>query len=85
MKTTMKLSSTEYIVGTKIDLNTITAPEAPQFVYNGLMRIRTIMKLEARMIAYDALHGTHYRKLRHAVVARDRNAAFEKSIGLVRG
>lgn len=81
----MKTTTTEYLPGTKIDLNAVTAPSAPQLVYNGITRIRMIMKLEARMIAYDALHRTKYRKLYHTVQARDRNLAFEKSIGIIRG
>lgn len=42
------------------------------------------VKLQARMFVYDALHGTHYRKLRNRLVREQQNQLFEKSIGLVR-
>lgn len=78
-------TTTEYEIGTKINLTEQGSDNATtQLVYGGLKRAQLRMKLEARMLAYDALHRTQYRKLYHAVLARDRNAAFEKKIGLVR-
>lgn len=82
----MKTIKTEYEIGSKIDLSEQgSANGTTQLVYGGLVRIRMRMKLEAKMLAYDALHRTEYRKLYHAIEARDRNAAFEKKIGIVRG
>jgi acyl transferase domain-containing protein len=68
------------MVGTKIDLTASATVEA-----DTITKLKSTLKLEARMIAYDMIHRTSYRKLRLAVVARDRNLAFEKSIGIVRG
>lgn len=41
------------------------------------------IKLEARMIAFDKLHGTNYRQIRHELIEQKRRAAFEASIGLI--
>lgn len=45
--------------------------------------VRSI-KLEARMLVFDALHGTSYRSIRHALIAEQKRREFEQSIGLIR-
>ncbi len=39
--------------------------------------------LQARMATFDALHGTHYRKIRNELAEQQRRERFERSIGLV--
>lgn len=39
--------------------------------------------LQARMVTFDAMHGTDYRRIRNNLVAQKRRADFELSIGLV--
>lgn len=41
------------------------------------------IKLEARMAAFDALHKTNYRRIRHELMEQKKREAFEASIGLV--
>lgn len=45
--------------------------------------VRSI-KLEARMLVFDTLHGTDYRSIRHALIAEQKRREFEESIGLIR-
>lgn len=52
-------------------------------VVNGIARAIDHVRLETRMVAFDALHGTNYRTIRHELVEQKRRAQFEKSIGLV--
>lgn len=49
----------------------------------GLQRVVSAAKLEVRMLAFDALHGTHYRQIRHDLMAQAKREKFERSIGLV--
>jgi hypothetical protein len=71
----------EVEVGTEYTFN--TAPEAPNMVLQGLGRVVDHIKLETRMIAFDALHRTNYRQIRHELVAQKKREEFEQSIGLV--
>jgi hypothetical protein len=48
-----------------------------------LRGLGTNFKLEARMIAFDAVHGTNYRAIRHELIEQKKRAAFEASIGLI--
>jgi len=56
---------------------------ARQKAINSLRGLGINFKLEARMLAFDALHGTSYRTIRHELVEQKKRAAFEKSIGLI--
>lgn len=42
------------------------------------------IKLQTRMLTYDVLHGTEYRRIRNQLVREERNRLFEQSIGLSR-
>lgn len=75
-------SPTEYEVGTEFVFN--GEPSAPNIVLEGLGRAVEAVKLETRMLVFDALHGTNYRAIRHAVVEEKRKREFEASIGLER-
>lgn len=79
-----KQPNTEYEIGTEITFDAEASQEALETVFSGLGRAIDNIKLEARMIAFDALHGTNYRQVRHALAAEKRNSAFEASIGLQR-
>lgn len=80
-----KQPNTEYEVGTQILFNVEQGPETPlELVLSGLEHAIDHIKLEARMVCYDALHGTHYRQARHKIKADERNQRFEESIGLER-
>lgn len=52
-------------------------------VFEGLSRVISHVRLETRMLAFDALHGTNYRAIRHNLVEQQKRERFEASIGLV--
>jgi len=56
---------------------------ARESVLNGISRAIDHVKLETRMVAFDALHGTNYRTIRHELVEKQKRERFEASIGLV--
>jgi hypothetical protein len=68
-------------VGTQYVFN--AEPDAPSMVLEGISRAVDHVKLEARMVVFDAFHGTHYRKVRHELMAIKKREQFEQSIGLV--
>jgi hypothetical protein len=72
---------TEYEVGTEFVFN--GEPEAPNVVVAGIGRAVETIKLETRMLVFDALHGTDYRAIRHNLVAEQKRRKFEESIGLI--
>ena len=41
------------------------------------------IKLEAKMAAFDYLHGTNFRVIRHELIEQKRRERFAQSIGLV--
>lgn len=59
------------------------AYKALQLVAAGMKQFMDNVSLEARMAAFDVLHGTHYRAIRHKLIEQQKRAAFERSIGLV--
>jgi hypothetical protein len=71
----------EIEVGTQFVFN--AEPSAPNVVLQGISRVAEAAKLEARMIIFDAFHGTNYRQIRHDLVAQKKREQFEASIGLV--
>jgi hypothetical protein len=77
----IKQTHTEVEVGTQFVFN--AEPSAPNVVLAGLGRVVDAAKLEVRMLAFDALHGTNYRAIRHDLVEKEKRARFEQSIGLV--
>jgi hypothetical protein len=68
-------------VGTQYIFN--AEPEAPNMVLEGISRAVDHVKLEARMVVFDAFHGTSYRQIRHELMAKKKRERFEQSIGLV--
>lgn len=46
--------------------------------------IFTAAILQLHLLAYDTLHGTHYRTIRNQLVDAKRNAQFEQRIGLIK-
>lgn len=71
---TLKQTSNEIEVGTQFVFK--SEPTALDSVFAAI-------KLEARMLVFDTLHGTDYRSIRHALVAEQKRRDFEASIGLV--
>lgn len=57
---------------------------ATQGFATALNKVNAQLKLEARMWAFDTLHRTNYRRIRHTLVEQKRREQFEKSIGLVK-
>lgn len=60
------------------------APTAATIVLNKLHSAIEQVKLETALIAFDALHKTNYRTIRHDLIAAKRNADWEARIGIVR-
>jgi hypothetical protein len=58
-------------------------PSALDVLKQGVGEMVDSVKLEARMVVFDAFHGTHYRKVRHELMAIKKREQFEQSIGLV--
>jgi hypothetical protein len=56
---------------------------AREAVLNGLGHAIGAIQLETRMFVFDALHGTHYRLIRHELMAEKKRERFEASIGLI--
>lgn len=52
-------------------------------VQSGVRALAGNIALQARMVTFDTLHGTHYRHIRNELVAQKRREDFERSIGLV--
>lgn len=73
--------TTELEVGTQYLFN--VEPPAPNMVLQGLSRAVDHVKLETRMLVFDALHKTNYRAIRHELTAEQKRTKFEASIGLV--
>lgn len=71
----------EFEVGTSFVFN--GEPEAPNVVLAGLGRAVEHVRLETRMLVFDALHNTNYRAVRHELVEQEKRRKFEESIGLV--
>lgn len=61
----------------------IEAPTALNIASEGISRAVEVVKLEARMFVFDALHRTNYRSIRHDLVREQKRRKFEESIGLV--
>lgn len=57
--------------------------QAGEIVKDGLVRALDNVKLEARMIAFDAIHRTHYRRIRHQLLEEQKRMAFAEEIGLL--
>lgn len=66
----------------------VQAAEAATAALDGLKDYVTHVgynfKLEARMLVFDAFHGTNYRQIRHDLIEQKRRERFEASIGLSR-
>lgn len=61
-------------------------PEPPTLAENALNGLHSAIghiRLETRMIVFDALHGTNYREIRHQLVLEKKRKAFEESIGII--
>lgn len=56
---------------------------AIQGVANFIGAIANNVALETKMFAFDRLHGTNYRDIRHELIEQERRRKFEQSIGLV--
>lgn len=78
-------TNTQYEIGTEIVFNAEPTPleTARMAAIQGLQHVINAAKLETRMFVFDALHGTHYRQIRHVLVEEQRRKEFEQSIGLV--
>jgi len=74
-------SETLVEVGTQYSFN--QPPIVPNPVIQGLGRAIETIRLETRMLVFDALHGTNYRAIRHDLVVEQKRARFEESIGIV--
>jgi hypothetical protein len=73
----------------RIDGELVTPPE-PSITERTVSNVQAAITgftgnvaLQTQMFVYDALHGTNYRDIRNTLVAENRNAEFEKKIGLV--
>lgn len=75
----------EYEIGTEFVFNAepTMAEQARTAAIEGLQRVVGAVRLETRMLVFDALHGTNYRQIRHDLMAQKRRENFERSIGLV--
>lgn len=75
----------EYEIGTEFVFN--GEPGAIEMArtaaIEGLQQVVGAVRLEARMLVFDALHGTSYRQIRHNLAEQQRRERFEASIGLV--
>lgn len=58
--------------------------QAASLVTGSIAKLAGKVVLEARMIAYDGIHGTNYRAIKHEVTRREREDKFISSIGLMR-
>ena len=58
--------------------------QAASVITSSIGKLASKAVLEARMIAYDAIHDTNYRTIKHEVTRRDREERFIASIGLIR-
>jgi hypothetical protein len=56
---------------------------ARESVLNGIHGAIDHVKLESRMLVFDALHGTDYRTIRHDLIEKQKRERFEASIGLI--
>lgn len=65
------------------DSTPTAADVARERVVSKLVGIYGNFKLEARMVAFDTLHRTNYRAIRHELMKQKKREAFERSIGLV--
>lgn len=77
----------EYEIGTSfefVEQEPATLDVARELILSGLNRAKEHAALQTRMMVYDAIHGTHYRRIRKQVMAEQRNKRFEESIGLER-
>lgn len=61
--------------------------EAPRRVLNAVTGylgvVASNIKLEAKMAAFDMIHDTNYRQVRHNLIEQKRRERFEQSIGVV--
>lgn len=75
----------EYEIGTEFVFNAEpgVVDAARMAAIEGLQRVVSNVRLETRMLVFDALHGTNYRQIRHELVERQKRERFERSIGLV--
>jgi hypothetical protein len=85
MNEKIQTSANELEVGTQFVFNAEpTGLEVARgMVVSGISRAVEHVKLETRMIAFDALHNTNYRAVRHNLIAQRKREAFERSIGLI--
>jgi len=78
-------TSREYEIGTEFVFN--AEPGAIEMArtaaLEGLQRVVSNVRLETRMLVFDALHGTNYRQIRHNLAEQQKRERFEASIGLV--
>jgi hypothetical protein len=73
--------NSQYEVGTQLVFGEPEEELSP--IAESLGRVVEGIKLEARMVVFDALHGTHYRRIRRELIAKRKREQFEASIGLV--
>lgn len=75
----------QYEIGTEVVFNAepTQIELARTAAIQGLQRVADTVRLETRMLVFDALHGTNYRQIRHDLVAQQRRERFEASIGLI--
>ena len=57
--------------------------QAASIITSSIAKVTGKLVLEARMIAYDTMHSTNYREIKHEVTRRDREQRFIASIGLI--
>ena len=58
--------------------------QARTSLVSALSGMKEHVKLETALIVYDFIHKTHYRSIRHTLMAAKRNEAFEQKIGISR-
>lgn len=57
---------------------------AANIIKSKAQKAREDLKLELQMIAFDTVHRTNYRKIRHQIVEKQKRLQFEDKIGLCR-
>lgn len=73
----------ELEVGTQYIFNQPVEPTITNTVLEGLQSAVEASKLQAKMLVFDTLHGTHFRALRNERVRTARKIAFATEIGLL--
>lgn len=66
------------------DYEPTTRERLTEALQDVLAQLGAYVWLQAKMWAFDRLHGTHYRAIHNQLAREKRNRSFEQGIGLVR-